>query len=223
MAIGARALPLVCKMTRFLPGDVTRLVRECLRVHVGERCPEWIDDLLWQQLPRLVGNPRPRNFVTWMSRNIDPAIYPQELTFFDESSSDEEEMDDEGVRVTVMLEACGLGCPQECTIANGIWGYRWTIRCRRGDTQLRNKVGYHCNESLTKVLEELRGHFDCRRAGPSATMDVPSSLQEWRSFISLWLFGPPAPKQATLAKWLRRRPASLPLSPGASSDAAIGK
>ena len=111
MAIGARALPLVCKMTRFLPGDVTRLVRECLRVHVGERCPEWIDDLLWQQLPRLVGNPRPRNFVTWMSRNIDPAIYPQELTFFDESNSDEEEMDDEGVRVTVMLEACGLGAP----------------------------------------------------------------------------------------------------------------
>ena len=69
-----------------------RLVRECLRVHVGERCPEWIDDLLWQQLPRLVGNPRPRNFVTWMRRNIDPVIYPQELTFFDESSSDEEEM-----------------------------------------------------------------------------------------------------------------------------------
>ena len=40
-----------------------------------------------------------------------PAIYPQELTVFDESSSDEEEMDAEGVRVTVMLEACGLGGP----------------------------------------------------------------------------------------------------------------
>ena len=118
-----------------------------------------------------------------------------------------------------MLEACGNGG----TTGSCKLGYRWTISCVRGDTQLRNKVGYYIDDSLTKVLEELRGHFDCRRAGPSATMDVPSSLQEWRSFISLWLFGPPAPKQATLAKWLRRRPASLPLSPGASSDAAIGK
>ena len=118
-----------------------------------------------------------------------------------------------------MLEACGMDGPR----AYGKWGYRWAIRCWRGDTQLQDKMGDHSRVNLTEVLDELRGHFDCRRAGPSATMEVPSSLQEWRSFISLWLFGPPAPKQATLAKWLRRRPASLPLSPGASSDAAIGK
>ena len=70
----------------------------------------------------------------------DPAIYPRDLTFFDESSSDEEEMDDEGVRVTVMLEARGLGGSRECTIASGKWGYRWAIRCWRGDTQLQGKM-----------------------------------------------------------------------------------
>ena len=48
MATGSRALLLLCKKTRFLPGDVTRLVREYLRLHVGGRCPAWIDDLLWQ-------------------------------------------------------------------------------------------------------------------------------------------------------------------------------
>ena len=54
MSTGSRALPLACRLTWSLPGDAMRLVRECLRVHVGERCSAWIDDLLWQQLPRLV-------------------------------------------------------------------------------------------------------------------------------------------------------------------------
>ena len=53
MATGSRALLLLCKKTRFLPGDVTWLVREYLRLQVGRRCPAWIDDLLWQQLQGL--------------------------------------------------------------------------------------------------------------------------------------------------------------------------
>ena len=88
MAIGARALPLVCKMTRFLPGDVTRLVRECLRVHVGERCPEWIDDLLWQQLQGLEVNAHLSKTVRAI-RNIGHAIF-HDWAWLDMSSSDEE-------------------------------------------------------------------------------------------------------------------------------------
>ena len=53
MSTGSRTLPLLCKSAWFLPADVTRLVRECLRMHVGKRCPAWIDGLLVQQLQGL--------------------------------------------------------------------------------------------------------------------------------------------------------------------------
>ena len=33
-------------------------------------------------------------------------------------------------------------------------------------------------------------------------MEVPSSLQEWRSFVSLWLFSKALAPQATLARWM---------------------
>ena len=201
MSTGSRALPLLCKTTRFLPADVTRLVRECLRVHMGARCPAWFDDLLWQHLPRLEGGHlKCRTLVTLASRNIDPAICPQHWRCFGKSSSDEEETDDEGVRVTLELE-----------VSNCKWiGYLWRLECVRGGTQGADVVTGNSTDSLTKVLDKLRGHFDCRRAGPSATMEVPSSLKDWHSFVGLWLLGPSAPKQATLEKWLRRRPRALP-------------
>ena len=197
MATGSRALPLLCKKTRFLPGDVTRLVREYLRLHANRRCPAWIDDLLWQQLRGLEVDTY-ISMTVWATRNIDHAIYRQDWTWLGMSSSDEEETNDNGAQVTVELDVYRSSC-------------HWKLKCMRGNTQLRKITGCSCRSqaSITNVLHEIRGHFACRRARPSATMEVPSSWQEWRSFVSLWLFGPQAPApQATLAKWLRRRPAS---------------
>ena len=50
MLTGFRTLPLLCKTTQMLPADVVQLVQECLRLHVGKRCPAWIDSLFVQQL-----------------------------------------------------------------------------------------------------------------------------------------------------------------------------
>ena len=210
MSTGSRALPLLCKTTRFLPADVTRLVRECLRVHVGARCPAWIDDLLWNQVRALPWGTYRRITVTFcVSRNIDYGIYRQDETSWGRtslrpchmptrsglSSSDEHETDDAPVRVEVLMVVDDHIC-------------RWLLRCLQGDTELRVCGNLCFMLSVTELLTEIRSRFDGRRAGPSGSMEVPSTWQEWRSFISLWLFGPPAPKQATLAKWLRYRPAS---------------
>ena len=143
------------------------------------------------------------------SRNIDYAIYRQDATSYgrtslrpchlptrsDLSSSNEHETDDKAVQVAVLLVVEDNIC-------------RWRLKCLRGDTELRVQGDLFFMLSITELLNEIRSRFDGRRSGPSGAMEVPSTWQERRSFISLWLFGPPAPKQATLAKWLRCRPAS---------------
>ena len=68
---GSRALPLLCRKTRALPPDVLRLVRECLRVPLGPRCPRWISDLLWIKLSTL---PRGRNSLITVSFNTVQTI-----------------------------------------------------------------------------------------------------------------------------------------------------
>ena len=60
---------------------------------------------------------------------------------------------------------------------------------------------------FTGLLEMLREEFDGRVAGPGAhmqaAMEAPSTEEEWRSFVQLWVFGPPKPVQGTLDRWLR--------------------
>ena len=85
---------------------------------------------------------------------------------------------------------------------------RWTLRCLQGDTKLRVCGNIWIMLSITEIVTEIRSRFDGRRSGPSGSMEVPPTWQEWCSFVSLWLFGPPAHKQATPVKWLRCRPAS---------------
>ena len=62
---------------------------------------------------------------------------------------------------------------------------------------------------FTGLLVMLREEFDGRVAGPGAhmqaTTEAPSTEEEWRSFVQLWVFGPPKPAQGTLDRWLRPR------------------
>ena len=56
-----------------------RLVRECLRVHVGARCPAWIGDLLWAQLRALPYEHYRRITATFsLSGEIDYGIFRQD-------------------------------------------------------------------------------------------------------------------------------------------------
>ena len=65
-----------------------RLVRECLRVHVGERCPEWIDDLMWQH--RCLEWGEHIAITVSAIRHVNPALF-HEWTWLDASSTDKDE------------------------------------------------------------------------------------------------------------------------------------
>ena len=189
-----------------------RLVRECLRVHVGARCPGWIDDLLWAQLQALpYGHYRRITATFSLSGEIDygifrqdeirwrrfdprPYVRPCHMPTHSGLPGAELEAADTVVRVEVGIEVKGL-------IG------RWVLRCLQGDRELRCSSDLATMWTVMEMLTEIRDRFDGRLAGPSGSMEVPSTWQEWRSFMRLWLFGPPAPEQAPITKWLRRRPA----------------
>ena len=128
MSTGSRTLPLLCKTTRFLPADVTRLVRECLRVHVGERCPAWIDGLLMQQLHGL-GVDAEMTFTVSAIRHIDPAS-SHDWTWLGKSSSDEkEEYAHVAAEFTLYPDA-----------------YLCILKGMRGDALLLHHCGWHRQE-----------------------------------------------------------------------------
>ncbi len=122
-------------------------------------------------------------------RHIDHAIF-HDWMLLDMSSSDEEEED---AHVTVELLLLSEG-------------YNWSLKCVRGNTLLHDDAGYSDpwarQPGIIYVLKEIRRCFGRRDAEPCGTMEVPSSLQEWRSFVSLWLFSEAPAPQATLARWL---------------------
>ena len=124
-------------------------------------------------------------------RHVNPALF-HDWTWLDMSSSDE----DEDAQVTVELRI-------------HTESYAWSLMCVQGSTLLHNGDGYSDpwarRPSIICVLEEIRRCFARHDAEPGGTMEVPSSLQEWRSFISLWLFSKAIAPQATLARWLSPR------------------
>ena len=163
-----------------------RLVRECLRVHVGERCPEWIDDLMWQH--RCLEWGEHIAITVSAIRHVNPALF-HEWTWLDASSTDK----DEDAQVTAELR-----------IRTETYG--WSLECVQGSTLLDRDEGHSDpwarRPSIRRVLEEIRRCFARGDAEPGGAMEAPSTLQEWRSFIGLWLFSKALAPQATLARWL---------------------
>ena len=158
---GSRALPLLCRKTRVLPPDVMRLVRECLRVPLGPRCPRWISDLLWAKLRAL---PRGRNCLITVSfrasESIEYGIYRQDEIDFGTIPprpchlptrsglpSSGRKADDSPVRVDVRLEF---------TDRRG----RWLLRCMQGNNVLRAQVDLWWMNDITELLSEVRSRFD---------------------------------------------------------------
>ena len=162
-----------------MPSDVRWLVREYLLVRVGKPCPR-TDALLWWQV-REKG--LSLDFV--LSKTIPPSIRRKGLADFGATGEPEA---DEGELLEVEFK---VEAPRSCSWSSD----RWHIMV--------------CGGNFTKILAMLRDEFDARCAGPGArmeaTMEAPSTAQEWRAYVELWLFGPPEPKQTTLHKWLRPR------------------
>ena len=172
-------LPLLCRKTHAMSSDVHRLVREYLLVRVGRICTR-IDDLLWWQVRH-----KGLELDFKLSRTIAPCIRRKGLPDFGAASETEPDAG-ELLEIEFKVEA-----PRCCSWSSD----RWHMLV--------------CGGKFTELLARLRDEFDGRRAGPGArmeaTMEAPSTAQEWRAYVELWLFGPPEPKQATLHKWLRPR------------------
>ncbi len=124
-------------------------------------------------------------------RHIDPASF-HDWTWLGMSSSDEKEED---AKVTV-----------EFTLYRH--GYLWDLKGMGGNTLLLHRGWGHFDDrtvqpSILSCLKLRRRRFARRDTEPRGTLEVPSSLQEWRSFLSLWLFSEAHAPQATLVKWMR--------------------
>ena len=188
MSTASRTLPLLCKTARFLPADVVRLVRACLRMHVGKRCPTWIDGLLVQQLQGL-GLDSEVIFTIRSIRHINLASFHDWTWLGVSSSHDKEEDADVTVKFTLYPTR-----------------FHWGVDCMRGNTLLLQDSGMHLDyktrqPSILACLKQSRMCFTCPDTEPRGTLEVPSCLQGWRSFFSLWLFSEAHTPQATLLRW----------------------
>ena len=163
-----------------------KLVRECLRVHVGARCPGWIDDLMWQH--RCLRSYEQVVIAVSAIWHVNPSLF-HEWKWLDESSTDK----DEDAQVTVKLRITDEQ-------------YLWRIECVQGSILLDYDEGWSDPwlrlPEIRLVLGQIRRYFARDDAKPSGAMEVPTTLQEWRSFISLWLFSEAPGPQPTLSSWL---------------------
>ena len=172
-------LQLLCRKTYSMSSDVHRLVREYLMVRVGKVCPR--TDALLEWLVRVKG--LELDFV--LSRRILACIRRKGLADWG-ADAETEAAAEEMLEVELKVDG-----PRSCS---------WSID------------SWHilvAGSSLTSLLVRLREEFDGRLAGPGArmeaAMEAPTTAEEWRAYVELWLFGPPEPMQATLHRWLRPR------------------
>ena len=174
MLTGFRTLPLLCKTTQLLPADVVQLVRECLRLHVGKRCPARIDSLFVQQLQGL-GPDSEVIFTVCSSLHLNLASC-HNWTWLGMSTGDDKQDTDVTVKFTLYPT-----------------GYHWNVDCVQNRTLLLQDSGMDLDyktrrPSILACLKHSRKCFVCPDTEPRGTLEVPSSLQEWRSLFMLWLF-----------------------------------
>ncbi len=190
---GSSALQTLCRKTRVLPAQVFQMVREFLIVHVGARCPLWINSVLQAKLYALPrSSPRLIKVSFHVSKTIEYGVYRQDEFEYGRTSRprhramrggvwSEHEADDSPVRVEA-----------ELVFTDRIG--RWRLACRQGDYVLRNGDGIWLD--ITDILSEIRSRFD--ESEPCGSMEEPTTWRDWRRFVRLWLFGPPARRQPML-------------------------
>ena len=192
MVTGFRTLPLLCKKTHSFPADVCKLVQECLRVHVGQRCPPWVDGLFAQQLQGLGPD---SEVIFTMCSSLRLNLASRHNWNWKGTTGDNNQ--DTDVTVTLTLYPTG---------------YHWAVDCAHNGTSLLQDCGMDPNSktrrpSILSCLRNSRKCFVCPDTEPRGTLEVPSSLQQWRSFSMFWLSGTAPASQATLLRWMHAAPA----------------
>ena len=187
--MAATRLLLLCRKTRAWPAEVLRLVQAYLAVHVGWRCPMWMQRLFEDKvkaLPR--SGPRTRSFriVLAASGTIEYADYRQEEDSWYNCGPLRAPEPDQPVVVEVKL-----------VTKYKPWKHpypktQWVLVCHQGNESLR--IAYRefggWGASLVHDLPAIRGCFTA--SAPYGSMEVPVTWQGWRRFVQLWLFGPGA-------------------------------
>ena len=173
MVIGVRALSLLCRKTQTFPADIVQMVRECLRVHVGTRCPPWLDNLFVQHLQSF-GMDSEVIFTICAVRHINCA---HDWAWLNVSSSDNK---DEDASVTVKI-----------TVYPG--GILWDLECKQNNALVLQNCGMSLDShtwqpSILACLRQSRKSFSCPHTEPIGTLEVPSRLHEWRALFRQWLF-----------------------------------
>ena len=177
--MATQCLPLLCWATNRLSPDVHRLVQEYLTVRVGKKSA-YIDDLLWWQMQHKGVY---HNFS--LSGTIPSCIRKKKaIPNLGADLDAVEPEEDELIEVEIKARA-----PKSCS---------WYV-----DRWQMGVYGAKFTELLETLREEFDGRVPGRGAHMQAAMEVPSTEEEWRSFVQLWVFGPPKPVQGTLDRWLR--------------------
>ena len=215
--VGSRTLPLLCRKARRAANnaDVAATIRSFLIIDLSKLGEDEVHHLtmcFWEFLPRvpqgMVGDLR----FACIQGEVEEGILPEEpersateepCTFSQgffplEDDNDDTESEDASpcnatVKVMIVIEIVyshSRRLPELCWDAYG------------GLTRLGS--GGAC--SCMKALMDMRKAFDRRRHKPfcsSGSMDMPTTLADWREFFRLYLFGPREPTQTTLQKFLR--------------------
>ena len=187
MLTGSRTLPLLCRKTQTFPADIVQMVRECLRLHVGTRCPPWLDGLFVQHLQGL-GPDSEVIFTLCSSMRLD-FTSRYNWTWMGTAGDDKQDTD---VAVTLTLYPTG---------------YNWTVDCAQDGVWLLQDSGmdlaYRTRPpSILNCLKHIRKCFVSPDTNARGTLQVPSCLHDWRAFFSASLFCKTPTPQATLRRWM---------------------
>ena len=203
--VGSCTLPLLCRKARRAAdnAEVAATIRSFLIIDLsklGEDEVHLLTMCFLEFLPRvpqgMVGNLRFACIVGEVAEGILlEGILPEGIQDTnDDTESEDASADNDTVKVHFDIEIAYKyygGLPMLCWRAfAGTWKF-----LDSGDSS-----------SCILALEGMRKAFDRRRHKPfssSGSMDMPTTLADWREFFRLWLFGPREPKQTTLQKLLR--------------------
>jgi len=220
--LGSRTLSLLCRKARRAADnqDVAAIVRGFLVIDLGkcrddEGLRSWLQKCFWDCMPRVpsgvsgtlcIGQVRGNVHIDILPRVRFPSGADNDLEPSDEAALDSEsESSHEADFDLESSDEGGIDTAQVCIELRLIYTIcqhvvAWKVRSWH-DSPRQEASG----PDLCRALDAMRLSFDrrCCARSPSGSMEIPTTLAAWLAFMRLWLFGPTAPKQQMLQKWLR--------------------
>ena len=208
--VGSRTLSLLCRKARRAAdnADVAATIRSFLVVDLSKLDPGWLTASFMSFLPRVPQGMAGDLYFACIEGEVEKAILPKAI---EDDNDDAESQDASPGNATVEVVI-------DIKIRYGSWhaypilAWYASVPAQRGPVREWN-LGSGTATNCISALIAMRRAFDLRRHKPGCSlgfMDMPSTLEDWREFFRMWLFGPRKPTQALLHHWLRSgsRPAS---------------